>query len=72
LINSKIGSDLFGDEKGKYLTDKISKEKIQLDEVSQKLTQIKIEVETDETMLIRHTQEMEDEQGLIKNLNEKV
>tara|TARA_B110000285_G_C14758381_1_gene438455 strand:- start:181 stop:339 length:159 start_codon:yes stop_codon:yes gene_type:complete len=40
--------------------------------VSEKLTQIKIEVETDETMLIRHKQEMEDEQGLIKNLNQKV
>jgi len=43
-----------------------------LDEVSQKLTQIKIEVETDETMLIRHKQEMEDEQSIIKNLNQKV
>jgi len=40
------------------LTDKITKEKKQLDEVSEKLTQIKIEVETDETMLIRHQQEV--------------
>jgi hypothetical protein len=72
LIDSKIGSDLFGEEKEKYLTDKITKERKQLDEVSEKLTQIKIEVETDETMLIRHKQEMEDEQSLIKNLNQKV
>jgi|TARA_B110001450_G_scaffold187593_1_gene175674 hypothetical protein len=54
LVDSKIGTQLFGDEKGKYLSDKISKERIQLDEVSQKLNEIKIEVETDETMLIRH------------------
>lgn len=40
------------------MTDKITKEKKQLDEVSEKLTQIKIEVETDETMLIRHQQEV--------------
>ena len=72
MIASKEGTDLFGDEKGKYLADKISKERIQLDEVSQKLSEIRIEVETDETMLIRHKQEMEDEQGLIKNLNDKV
>jgi hypothetical protein len=54
LIDSKVGSQLFGSEKEKYLTDKISKERKQLDEVSEKLTQIKIEVETDETMLMRH------------------
>ena len=58
-----------GDEKGKYLTDKITMERKQLDEVSQKLSEIKVEVETDETMLIRHKQEVEQEQGVISALN---
>ena len=44
-------------------------ERKQLDEVSQKLSEIKVEVETDETMLIRHKQEVEQEQGVISALN---
>ena len=54
LLDSNEGTILYGEEKEKYLTDKINQEKKDIEEMSSKLTQTKIEVETDETMLLRH------------------
>ena len=63
---------MFGEEKAKYLEAKIKQGLAQVDEMEKKLTSARIELETDQTMLLRHKQEMEEEQFLIKQLGEKV